>query len=160
VRARRFIVFVVIGLMACSTLESGTISVITGGDEPDPFTEPPCVDGGSDAFCGPAPTSIRISAVTLQSDEGGYVDAGPSTPPTVLATAPYDGGAMVALPQISSDDVDILQATAYDSAGTAIIFGETLAPGGRRRQRERTRPLRSTKGTVRNHAIAVALGAG
>jgi hypothetical protein len=124
VRVQRLIVLVVIGLLAllaCSTLENGSIAIITGGDDAaGPFTEPNCMEGGT-PFCGPSPTEIVISEITTENAEGGS-----SSTPMVLAKEPYSGGAMITLPQVSSDDVDILQATAYDSDGGAIIFGETL----------------------------------
>jgi hypothetical protein len=117
-------------VVACSTLESGTIGLITGGDDAGPFNEPPCAEGGDGAFCGPAPTSIVISEVTIENGDGGTFDA--ESKPTILGKQPYSGGATITLPQISSDDVDILQATAYDSADAAVIFGQTLpvAVGG------------------------------
>jgi hypothetical protein len=105
---------------SCSTLETGDIGIITGGDDAGPFTEPPCTEGGT-PFCGPTPTTIVISEITSENAEGGT-----STKPTVIATQPYNGASTITLPPISSDDVDIIQATAYDSADAAIIFGETL----------------------------------
>jgi hypothetical protein len=123
VRVQRLVVLAGIGLLAllaCSTLENGTIGIITGGDDSGPFNEPTCMEGGT-PFCGPDPTEIVISEITTEGAEGGS-----SSTPTVLSKEPYSGGSMITLPQVSSDDVDILQATAFDSDGGAIIFGETL----------------------------------
>jgi hypothetical protein len=115
---------VVLILLACAGTESGTIAIITSpGDGGDPFTEPVCTSGDED-FCGPTPTKITISEITIENADGGTSDG--NEPANVIGTAPYDGGAMITLPQMSSDDVEILQATAYDSADAAVIFGETL----------------------------------
>jgi hypothetical protein len=121
VRAHRLgILAMVVVSASCSTLETGAIGIITGGDDAGPFNEPPCAEGGT-PFCGPTPTTIVISEITSENSEGGT-----STTPTVIATEPYNGASTITLPPISSDDVDIIQATAYDSADAAIIFGETL----------------------------------
>ncbi len=118
VRVQRLTILGVVLVAACSTLETGTIGLVEGQD--DPFTEPPCTDGG-DAFCGPSPNTLVISEVTVENADGGS-----SSTPTVLATEPYTGGSTITLPQVSSDDVDILRAAVFDSADADIIFGQTL----------------------------------
>jgi hypothetical protein len=108
-------------IFACSESESGTIEVISG-DGGDPFAEPPCSSPDAD-FCGPAPSEIQISEITIEGPDGGSNDG--NAPATVIGTAAYDGGATINLPQVSSDNVEILQATAF-SGSTPIIFGRTL----------------------------------
>jgi hypothetical protein len=118
---------IALGLMSCSTLENGTIALVTGED--DPFTEPTCGDGGNE-FCGPAPATLVFSEITILGADGGVGDA--QSAPTTLSTQAYSGGSMVTLPQIDSENIDILQATVFDSAKVPIIFGQTLpvAVGG------------------------------
>jgi hypothetical protein len=118
--------FLAMGLaaFACSSTESGTIGIVTGEDDAGPFNEHECMDGGT-PFCGPAPKSIRISEIVIQNADGG-LDGATTGPVSTLGDQPYSGGSVISLPQESGDDVVILQATAYDSAGKAIIFGQTL----------------------------------
>jgi hypothetical protein len=122
---------VVAAFVACSSTESGTIGLIEGPGGPqsadDPFTEPACPDGGTqaDAFCGPAPTTIKITDIVVSTEDGGGDAAGPVN---TLAQEPYgaDGGATLTLPSVSSDDILILQATAFDSMNKPVIFGQTI----------------------------------
>ena len=124
---RPTIVTIALGLLSCSTLENGTIALVTGQD--DPFTEPACADGGNE-FCGAPATSLVFSEITIVGADGGVGDA--QSPATTLATQAYTGSSTITLPQISSDNVDILRTTFFDSTDAAVIFGQTLpvAVGG------------------------------
>ncbi len=105
-RARRGFTLLTLGLLSCSTTESGVINLITGGEtgSDSPFAEQPL------------PTELAVTATDI---EGGTTD--------LIRTA-YQAGATLTLPQLSSDNVDTLRATAYDSADAAIIYGQTIVP--------------------------------
>jgi hypothetical protein len=99
-----------VGGLSCSVAESGTIDLIYGLD--DPFVE-------ADAA---AAASIEISAVTVEGADGGSSEDAAVT----LAEAPYQGGGTLSLPGLDINDIDILQATVFDSADAAIISGRSI----------------------------------
>jgi hypothetical protein len=88
--------------MACSSNVAGTISLITGYQEQDPFTQ------------APAPTSIQITAL---ADDGGV---------TVLAQSALPVTANLALPTQSTNTTAALTATGFDDAGAMVLWGQTL----------------------------------
>jgi hypothetical protein len=92
--------------------ESGSIALIWNQDDPDPFSE---------ADASP-PTSIALGAVSVQSADGG--SSGDAA--ILLAKAPYQGGGTLTLPAQDTFDIDILEATLFNSANDPIIFGRTI----------------------------------
>src|SRR5450755_4342613 len=88
--------------MACSSNVAGTISLITGYQEQDPFTQ------------APAPTSIQITAL---AGDGGV---------TVLAQSALPVTANLALPTQSTSTTAALTATGFDDAGATVLWGQTL----------------------------------
>ena len=109
-RHRLTLLALIFGGLSCSVTENGSIALIYGDD--DPFTE----------ATAPAPSSILIGEVTVDGAEGG--SSGDAA--TTLAEGPYEAGTTLSLPGQDAVDVDILQATLFDSTHSPIIFGQTI----------------------------------
>ncbi len=111
-KVRLALLAAVLGGLSCTAAENGSIALIWNSDDPDPFAE-------ADAA---APTSIAISDISVEAADGG--SSGDAA--TVLVEGPYEAGSTLSLPGQDSFDVDILQATAFDSDNDPIIFGRTV----------------------------------
>jgi hypothetical protein len=111
-KLRLVLLVAVLGGASCSVTETGSIALIWNMDDPDPFSEPDAAP----------PASILISAVSVQSADGG--SSGDAAIP--LLQSPYQGSGTLTLPSQDGYDIDILQATLFDSADAAIIFGRSV----------------------------------
>ncbi len=101
---RRSLWLVPLGIaLACSSNVSGTIQLVVGSGEADPFTQ------------APAPTTLTVSTID---------DAGISV---LTQTALTPGGALtIPLPSQNTTTTATLLATGLDDAGDTVLWGETL----------------------------------
>jgi hypothetical protein len=99
---RTFWVFPFAVALGCSSNVSGTISLITGYGETDPFTE------------APAPTSLQLSSI---AEDGGI---------TLLGETDLPADAGLSLPTQSTNTTAAILANGFDDAGDAVLWGETL----------------------------------
>jgi hypothetical protein len=111
-KVRLALLVVVIGGLSCSVTEKGSIALIWNLDDPDPFSEP---DASS-------PTTITISAISVQSADGGSSDD--AAIPLLEST--YQAGGTLTLPSLDGFDIDVMEATLFNSASAPIIFGRTI----------------------------------
>jgi hypothetical protein len=111
-KLRLALLVAVLGGLSCSATENGSVALIWNQGDPDPFTE-------ADAA---APATIVLSAISVQSADGGSSDDAA----IALAQSAYQAGGTLTIPAQDGFDVDILQAALFDSAQNEIIFGRTI----------------------------------